>query len=64
MIHLRDEDIGRSVLYRPLHAPHKPERGVITGFNSFGVFVRYGDEKHSKSTDRRDLEWEFVEGVR
>ncbi len=30
---------------------------VITSFNDFCVFVRYGSDKGSKGTSRTDLEW-------
>jgi hypothetical protein len=35
----------------------KLEEGVITSFNRYTVFVRYGAEKNSKGTARADLEW-------
>jgi hypothetical protein len=33
------------------------EEGVITSFNDYAVFVRYGADTASKSTQRADLEW-------
>ena len=49
-------DIGRQVVYRT--APNfEPEEGVITSFNDYAVFVRYGSSIISQATDRKDLEW-------
>jgi hypothetical protein len=53
-----EADIGRAVLYTGnRYVGGKPERGVITGFNHWTVFVRYGDERYAKATNRADLEW-------
>lgn len=30
---------------------------MITSFNNYCVFVRYGADKHSKGTSRKDLDW-------
>jgi hypothetical protein len=54
-----DADIGRTVLYTGNRfVGGKTERGVITGFNHWTVFVRYGSDAHAKATNREDLEWE------
>jgi hypothetical protein len=54
-----DADIGRTVLYTGNRfVGGKVERGVITGFNHWTVFVRYGSDAHAKATSREDLEWE------
>lgn len=59
MIEPTENDIGRGVIYTGNRYPGgKPEAGVITSFTSVTVFVRYGAERHSKATDRHDLEWE------
>ena len=61
MIEPTDADIGRSVLYTGnRHVGGKPERGVVTGFNHWTVFVRYGADTHAKGTNREDLEWESM----
>lgn len=58
MIDPAPNDIGRAVVYTGnRHPGGKLEEGVITSFNDHCVFVRYGADKHSKGTDRRDLEW-------
>lgn len=58
MIEPTETDIGRKVIYTGNRYPGgKPEEGVITSFNSVGVFVRYGAEGGSKNTSREDLEW-------
>ena len=56
MISVSDKDIGRKVIYNSGHDV-KQEEGVITSFNRFYVFVRYGDETQSKATSREDLFW-------
>jgi hypothetical protein len=53
MINPTLEDIGRKVVY----TGYRPEEGVITSFNEFYVFVRYGRDTTSKGTQRRDLEY-------
>lgn len=57
MIEVTINDIGRVVIYRAHHPGAEREEGVITSFNDTCVFVRYGRDKHSKGTARRDLEW-------
>lgn len=52
MISPKENDIGRTVLYR------RKETGIVTSYNMFFVFVRYGSDKNSKATNREDLEWE------
>ena len=52
------KDIGRKVFYTGNRYPGgKIQEGVITGFNSLVVFVRYGTDSLSKGTSREDLEW-------
>jgi hypothetical protein len=61
MIEPVEADIGRTVLYTGnRYVGGKPERGVITGFNHWTVFVRYGSDAHAKATSREDLEWESM----
>ncbi len=51
-------DIGRKVIYTGNRYPGgKPEEGVITSFNHWQVFVRYGADFGSKATSPSDLEW-------
>jgi hypothetical protein len=58
MIEPTKADIGRKVIYTGnRYLSDKVEEGVITSFNSWLVFVRYGGDYGSKGTDRRDLEW-------
>ena len=58
MINPSEADIGRAVVYTGNRYPGgKPEQGVITSFNDYAVFVRYGADKGSKGTSRADLEW-------
>jgi hypothetical protein len=48
-------DIGRKVLYSPLHGVR--EEGVITSFNDRFVFVRYGKEHTPKATKPEHLSY-------
>jgi hypothetical protein len=65
MIEPTSADIGRAVVYTGNRYPGgKLEEGVITSFNDYRVFVRYGSDKNSKSTAREDLEWLAANGVR
>jgi hypothetical protein len=58
MIEPTETDIGRVVVYIGYRYPGgKLEEGVITSFNRYTVFVRYGADKGSKGTARADLEW-------
>jgi hypothetical protein len=58
MIEPTEADIGRTVLYTGNRfVGGKTERGVITGFNHWTVFVRYGADAQAKATNREDLEW-------
>ena len=59
MINPTVNDIGRKVLYMyPVLRGYGPaEEGVITSFNTTCVFVRYGNDLHSKATLREDLEF-------
>lgn len=52
------DHIGESVTYQPHdyeHAPNGTETGVITAVTSRYVFVRYGDDQHSKATAAHQL---------
>jgi hypothetical protein len=61
MIDPSQADIGKRVVYTGNRYPGgQPEVGVITSFNAHCVFVRYGDDKHSKGTSRQDLEWQLL----
>jgi hypothetical protein len=55
---LTESDIGRSVIYRPFGHPEDFETGVITSWNENRVFVRYGNDQHSKATPDYLLEFE------
>lgn len=55
MINPTKNDVGRSVIYKPGRG--HVEEGVITSFNDYAVFVRYGSDKQSKGTYRKDLTW-------
>jgi len=58
MVNPTKDDVGRSVVYTGNRYPGgKLEEGVITSFNDYCVFVRYGADKGSKGTSRADLEW-------
>jgi hypothetical protein len=54
MIKVTEDDIGRTVIYRPRGLP--PEEGVIVAFTESFVFVRFAGEQFSKATQYRDLE--------
>lgn len=58
MINPTKDDIGRYVLYQGGH-PDDKDRGYITSFNDYCVFVRYGKSVASQATYREDLTWEF-----
>lgn len=51
------EDVGRKVIYRP-YVGGPAEVGVITSITPVFVFVRYGNDTHSKATGSEALEWE------
>ena len=57
MIIPKTEDIGRTVIYLARHPGAIPEEGVITSFNDWFVFARFGSDKHSKASRREDLSW-------
>ncbi len=58
MIEPSESDIGRKVIYTGNRYPDgKIEEGVITSFNDYAVFIRYGADNQSKATSREDLEW-------
>lgn len=52
-------NIGRYVVYTPFEgcSDNQKELGVITSVNDTYVFVRYGDELHSKATRPEDLKF-------
>ena len=56
---LKEEDIGRKVIYIPFEGcdPSLNEEGVITSWNDVNVFVRYGSDVNSKATYPRDIEF-------
>ena len=60
MINPTEYDIGRKVIYKPMHAddfePPDCEEGIITSFNDRFVFVRYHGIT-SAGTRRKDLFW-------
>lgn len=49
------DHVGRKVVYRP-YPSAPPEEGVVTSVNTAFVFVRYGDDVHSKATLAAQLE--------
>ena len=59
MIDPQPSDVGRKVVFTQRYNPTaaKREEGVITSINEQFVFVRYGNQSHSKATYRSDLEW-------
>ena len=52
-------NIGRYVVYIPFNgcSDNQKELGVITSVNDTYVFVRYGDDLHSKATRPEDLKF-------
>lgn len=56
MINPTNLDINRSVIYKTWNN-QTTEEGVITSFNHFYIFVRYGSDKQSKATKRENLQW-------
>jgi len=60
MIDPKPEDVGRVVLYQG-GRPDDRDRGVVTSFNDYFVFVRYGASAYSAATRREDLTWETEE---
>jgi len=46
--------INRPVIYVPRVG--EPEEGIVTAVNTAYVFVRYGNDQHSKATRPEDLE--------
>lgn len=59
MIPLNQVELDRKVVYIPYRGcpPHLKEEGVITGKNERFIFVRYGNDVHSKATSPEDLEY-------
>ena len=55
MIEPTSKDMGKKVMYCDDY--DNIEFGVIVGFNHRYVFVRYGENNHSKATSREDLHW-------
>lgn len=56
MINPQPGDESRSVVY--LNHMNQREKGVLTSWNDYYVFVRYDEESSSKATRRVDLHWE------
>ncbi len=56
MIEPTEKDIGRKVIYQGGHPDDKQE-GVITSYNDYCVFVRYGSSVISQATFRQDLKY-------
>ncbi|MCJ2093050.1 hypothetical protein MKK67_11145 [Methylobacterium sp. J-072] len=56
MIAPTPSDIGRTVAYHD-RPEAKPELGIVTSFDRFFVFVRYGADLHSRATKASHLEW-------
>ncbi len=59
MIEPVEADLGRKVVYHSAGG-EVTEEGVITSFNDYFVFVRYGNERLSKATRRERLYWAEV----
>mgnify|MGYP006921359918 CR=1 FL=1 len=55
MINPTLEDIGKPVVYSPVLGGR--QEGVITSFNDYCIFVRYGVSVTSQATFREDLFW-------
>jgi hypothetical protein len=56
MIAPTPSDIGRTVAYRD-RPNTDPELGIVTSFDRFFVFVRYGADPYSRATKASHLEW-------
>lgn len=56
MIDPTRDDIGRRVVFQPFPGA-VCEEGTITDMNTDYVFVRYGNDPHSKATRLAHLEW-------
>ena len=52
---LKSTDVGRKVVYTANHG--EKEYGVITSANHVNIFVRYGNDLHSKATAPEQLEF-------
>lgn len=65
MIDPEQKDIGRKAIYRERSGFRigVVEEGVITSYNDYFVFVRYGNDTHAKATRRGDLEWAAAENI-
>jgi hypothetical protein len=50
MSELEEFKIGQIVFYAPTK-----EHGVVTSMNGHYVFVKYGNDTHSKATSRLDI---------
>lgn len=63
---IADVQIGRDVTYTPFKgcSSDQIEYGVVTGKNDRFVFVRYGNDQHSKATDACDIEYTLLGGDR
>ena len=58
MIDPTKKDIGRAVVYVEFDGSRQD--GVITSFNDYCVWVRYGLHHGSQATSREDLEWSSI----
>ena len=53
---LTEKDIGRAVIYKNTYMSEN--KGVITDYNAYFIFVKYSSEKNSKATYPKYLFWE------
>lgn len=58
MIDPTKHDIGRVVVYTGSHLKDV-ERGVITSFTEYFVFVRFGTQQTSQGCRRENLKWDY-----
>ena len=58
MINPIGHDIGRAVIYTGSHLKGV-ERGVITSFTDYFVFVRFGTQTTSQGCRRENLKWDY-----
>ena len=56
---LTDADIGRAVIYTD-RGNTKTEKGFITSFNLYFIFVDFGTNTHPACSPQ-DLDFEFIE---
>lgn len=53
---LEEAEVGRKVIYTPFPGG-EVEEGIITSFNHKNIFVRYGNDQHSKATSPEDISY-------